>query len=517
MKRLLAIAIVVLALPVSTAIAQPGFEGTWSLDAGRSSALPPGMEQTMTIARDGEALAVKTAIVSDFGERTQEDRYVFDGAEHEVQTPGAGSGQRVATRRDERNFSASDRLEGPNGKTTVERVWSLSADGQELTIELTSNGFAGRTETRRLFVRGERASAPRAVVSRLFPVDLTVPVPPSPFLQGGKAQLVYELALRNFRAGDIEWKRLEVLDPSGRVLAALEGGELAARVSRPGTAPAPAEPCRIGAGMTAVAFLWVSVEGSAPTALRHRAIFSLPAAAGAERILESSPVAVGPPAIVLGPPVRGRGWVARWISNDSFHRRALLTLDGRAVIAQRFAIDWNRYDDRGVEQSGDETQNATYSVYGQPAIAVADAQVAKVIDGVPENSPPDIAPGVGLDAERALGNCVVLALPGGVFATYAHLQPGSLQVKAGDRVRRGQILGRVGNSGNATGPHLHFHLATGPGLEGEGLPYAIETFEELGRESVAGDTPTWDPQGARSTARRRELPVEHSVVAFPGD
>jgi hypothetical protein len=342
-------------------------------------------------------------------------------------------------------------------------------------------------------------------------------VPPSPFLQGGKVQLVYELALRNFRAGDIEWKRLEVLDQSGRVLAVMEDHSLAALVSRPGTAPALAEPLRIAGGMTAVAYLWIGVEGATPTALRHRAIFSLPAAAGAERILESSPVTVGPPAIVLGPPVRGRGWVARWISNDSFHRRALLTLDGRAVIAQRFAIDWNRYDDRGVEQSGDESQNATYSVYGQQAIAVADAQVAKVIDGVSENSPPNIAPGVGLDAERVLGNCVVLALPGGAYATYAHLQPGSLQVQVGDRVRRGQGLGRVGNSGNATGPHLHFPLATGPGREGEGLPYAIEVFDELGSENIAGDTPTWDPHGTRPTARRRELPVEHSVVAFPGD
>jgi hypothetical protein len=459
-----------------------GFEGNWTLDSGRSSVLPPGMEQTMSIVSDGADLKVTTVIVSDFGERTQEDRYVFDGAEHDARSPGAGSGTRVATRSDDRNFSASDRLKGPNGKTIIERAWSLSADGQELTIELTSNGFAGRSQTRRIFVRGERASRPSAVVSRLFPVDLTVPVPPSPFLQGGKVQLVYELALRNFRAGDIEWKRLEVLDQGGRVLVAMEGDNLAARLSRPGMAPGLAEPRRIGGGMTAVVYLWIGVEsGATPTALRHRAVFSLPAAAGAERILESSPVTVGPPAIVLGPPVRGRGWVARWISNDSFHRRALLTLDGRAVIAQRFAVDWNRYDDRGIEQRGDESQNATYSVYGQQAIAVADAQVAKVIDGVTENSPPNIAPGVGLDAERALGNCVVLALPGGVFATYAHLQPGSLQVKAGDRVRRGQILGRVGNSGNATGPHLHFHLATGPGLEGEGLPYAIETFDELGR------------------------------------
>lgn len=44
-------------------------------------------------------------------------------------------------------------------------------------------------------------------------------------------------------------------------------------------------------------------------------------------------------------------------------------------------------------------------------------------------------------------------------AFYGHLLPGSLRVKPGDRVRRGQVIGRLGNSGNSTGPHLHFHNA----------------------------------------------------------
>src|SRR5262249_44218642 len=155
---------------------------------------------------------------------------------------------------------------------------------------------------------------------------------------------------------------------------------------------------------------------------------------------------------------------------------------GKAVIAQRFAIDWNRYDEKGVEQHGDESDNTTYSVFGQEVIAVADATVARVIDGVPLNSPPNIAPGVGYDADKVMGNCVVLALPGGLYASYAHLKPGSIVVHVGDRVRKGQTIARVGNTGNATGPHLHFHVATGPGLEGEGVPYVIDSFEWLGTE-----------------------------------
>lgn len=501
-------------LVAATPSIRPGFEGVWSLDGGRSSALPPGMEQKMTITREGEALLVKTVIVTDFGDRTQDDRYVFDGAEYDTQTPGAGAGKRTTTRTGERTFTSTDHLKGPSGDTTIERAWSMSEDQREVTIQLTSTGFGGRVQTRRVFTRGESASAPAVSASRLFPVDLAVPVAPAPFRQGGKVQLVYELALRNFRVGEIEWKRLEVLDDAGRAIATYEGADLESMLTRPGTPPSLEQPRRIGGGMAAVAYLWVAIDGATPHALRHRASFALPSAStGAERIVDSALTPIGAPAVSVGPPARGRGWVARWISNTSFHRRGLFPVDGQAQIAQRFAIDWNRYDDKGVEQSGDESQNATYSVFGQEVIAVADATVAKVIDGVPQNSPPNIAPGVGFDPEKALGNSVVLALPDGLFATYAHMQPGSIQVKVHDRVHRGQLLGRVGNSGNATGPHLHFHIATGPGLQGEGVPYVIDEFEQLGSESLEGDKPAWDPS-ARPTRLHGELPVEHAVVAF---
>jgi murein DD-endopeptidase MepM/ murein hydrolase activator NlpD len=346
-------------------------------------------------------------------------------------------------------------------------------------------------------------------------VDLGVPRPPSIFHQAGRSVLVYELWLRSLRAGEIEWARLEVQDGSGRPLAAYEKDDLEALLSRPGLPPAQQTSRRIEAGGWAVAFLWIEVEGEAPRALRHRVLLSLPAAASGRRVVESSAIPVEEPALVVGPPARGEGWVARWASNTSFHRRTLLPLDGRASISQRFAIDWNRYDGAGVEQQGDASQNRTYSVYGQEILAVADGTVAKVIDGVEENNPPAIAPGVGFDPEKALGNSVVLALPGGLFATYAHMQPRSLRVKTGDRVRRGQVLGLVGNSGNATGPHLHFHISTGPGLSGEGVPYVIDAFTLLGQEKPGDQGPVWNPADAKRSAVHGELPSEHDVVAFP--
>jgi murein DD-endopeptidase MepM/ murein hydrolase activator NlpD len=66
---------------------------------------------------------------------------------------------------------------------------------------------------------------------------------------------------------------------------------------------------------------------------------------------------------------------------------------------------------------------------------------------------------------------ITIDLGDGQFAYYMHLQPGSLRVKAGERVRRGQVLARVGCSGDAREPHLHFELTDSPKLiAGEGLP-----------------------------------------------
>jgi murein DD-endopeptidase MepM/ murein hydrolase activator NlpD len=77
-------------------------------------------------------------------------------------------------------------------------------------------------------------------------------------------------------------------------------------------------------------------------------------------------------------------------------------------------------------------------------------------------------------------NYVIVALGNGGFAFYAHLQPGSLRVKPGDCVRRGQVLGLLVNSGNSDAPHLHFHISDANSLESEGLPYVFDSFEVLG-------------------------------------
>ena len=216
-------------------------------------------------------------------------------------------------------------------------------------------------------------------------------------------------------------------------------------------------------------------------------------------------------ALVLSPPLRGDGWLAaNGPSNASGHRRALIPVGGGSHIAQRFAIDWVQLREDGKTWTGDQLKNESYRCYGAEALAVADGVVAAVKDGIPENIPGATSRAVPITLETVGGNYVSLDLGQGRYAFYAHLQPGSLRVKVGDKVRRGQVLGLVGNSGNSTEPHLHFHIsnASSP-LASEGLPYALESFEQQ------GEGWGWKPTGAQAVKHVLEIPLQNAVVRFP--
>ena len=117
------------------------------------------------------------------------------------------------------------------------------------------------------------------------------------------------------------------------------------------------------------------------------------------------------------------------------------------------------------------TQIATTNAFGCPMprgtviLAPADGTVRSVVDGHP-NMPPG-----ELGGRPAGGNQIALEVAPREFLFLCHLQPGSITVQPGDQVAAGQVLGRVGNSGNTSEPHLHIHLQDSPnGDEGEGIP-----------------------------------------------
>lgn len=119
---------------------------------------------------------------------------------------------------------------------------------------------------------------------------------------------------------------------------------------------------------------------------------------------------------------------------------------------QRRALDIVVRDASGSSSRGDGKRNEDYYCYGKEILTPADGEVVTMIDGVPDNAPGS------MNGFSAVGNCVILKHAEREFSVLAHLQPHSIVVKVGDKVRAGQLLGKCGNSGNSSEPHLHFHL-----------------------------------------------------------
>jgi hypothetical protein len=383
-------------------------------------------------------------------------------------------------------------------------------------------------------------SAPGAGAQGALPptIDVTVPQPPVPASAGGKTHLVYELHVTNLGVSDLRLTRVDVVadDASARLLARYATGELNSVIDRPGitaSAPSgaadlpPSAPDRrsIGGGLRAVVRIWVTLDSAViPPALRHRVSVETTAPTGATvaGVVETWSMLVRrQPTLTLEPPFRGGTWyAANGPSNSSVHRRTLLAVHGRARIAQRFAIDWIKLGDDGTLFTGDPSRNESWHAYGQEVLAAADGIVTAVKDGIPDNTPLSPARAVPITLETVAGNHVIVEHERGRYGLYAHLVPGSLLAKLGERVRRGQVLGRLGNSGNSDAPHIHFHLcdANSP-LGCEGLPYVMERFEVLGRLELPDDLrkmAPWSPAPGRSPeVRTREIPLENELVRFP--
>lgn len=364
------------------------------------------------------------------------------------------------------------------------------------------------------------------------PVEIAIPIAPTPVKADGKAHLVYELHITNFSPNELTLTRVEVLsgERDSSPLAQYEESELAERLVRPGLLRTAPDRQRIGGGLRAIMFMWLTMDGSAsvPATLRHRLTFAMKSAtdsSGApggdsatgnsvELRGEGGQVAVrsGAP-LAIGPPLRGGEWLAaNGPSNVSLHRRALIPIAGKPCIAQRFAIDWVQLREDGRTWTGDQLKNSSYRAYGAEILAVADGVVSAIKDGIPENVPGITSRAVTITLETVGGNYVILDLGSNRYAFYAHIQPGSIRVKPGDKVRRGQVLGLVGNSGNSTEPHLHFHISDGNSPIGsEGIPYVFESFTVQGKG--------WGWKASASNAvpeeRRMEIPLQNAVVRFP--
>jgi len=255
-----------------------------------------------------------------------------------------------------------------------------------------------------------------------------------------------------------------------------------------------------------------------PAAIRHRIDFHFPGVPDSGSQVTGAAVAVDRrPLPVLGPPLRGGPWAAVYEPGmERGHRRVVYAIEGAAHIPGRFAIDWFRIDENGRMARGDGSRADSHFGYGAEVLAVADAIVAAVRDDM--TGPELVANAPRVSIGDASGNYVALDLGGGRFAFYEHLQPG-IRVRVGDHVRRGQAIGRLGFTGSATSPHLHFHLADANSpLGAEGRPYLIEGIRIVGSYNNIAAFARGGPWDLPREAIRSSTPVfpgPNSIVLFP--
>ncbi|MEF2977303.1 M23 family metallopeptidase [Subtercola sp. YIM 133946] len=347
----------------------------------------------------------------------------------------------------------------------------------------------------------------------------------------GLFHLVYELQVLNASPRPATIGSI-VSSAGGRQIGTLQGADLVSRTIPIGDYPFPPEPAsQIPAGTTVVILMDTTFESKdevpnqvdqtiaatfgdvRPGQANYAELF--PTEAVAHSVTQ---VGAGDP-VVVGPPLQGPDWVAvNACCSLSPHRGSIIPIGGRINASERYAIDWSRFDltrplvENGAQStfSGDASSNASYFTYDQPVLAVGDGEVAAVVNDLPDAAPHELQNGLPLDHYG--GNEVILKLSEGVYAFYAHLKPGSVTVKVGDRVTLGQQVARTGNSGNTTESHLHFQIMDGIApLTATNLPFEISSFDMVGTGSEDGSTFTRD-----GGARENELPLILSAISFPG-
>jgi hypothetical protein len=346
----------------------------------------------------------------------------------------------------------------------------------------------------------------------------------------GRIHLAYEYVITNPGSSFVTIDKVEAVTPEGRVDAQTSGPALAAMMKGADGTRLPAN---------GIGFLLMDVSypaGAAlPKSLSPRITMTRqlvgpdgkPASWPPTEPLPATISFTGPsadigttPAVVIAPPLRGPGWVAVNGCCDALtsHRGAIMSINGVTRAPERFAIDWIKLDGKGRAFTGKMTDLAGYAGFGEPIHAVAGGTVVNIYTDAAEQVP---GPPMGVTPASIGGNMLVVDIGGGKFAFYAHLQPGSLKVKLGDRVQTGQVIALLGNTGNTTAPHLHFHVMDGPSpLDANSVPYVFTRFTGTGRARDA----SWDDafaKGAPVTVdaaltgpHDRQLPLNNQVVDF---
>jgi len=199
-------------------------------------------------------------------------------------------------------------------------------------------------------------------------------------------------------------------------------------------------------------------------------------------------------------PLRGVWYVGYGASFHTGHRWA---------IPEEFALDIAKVGESGLSHKGDGTRFDDYYAYGADVLAAADGRVTSVANDQQEDPSAMQRPDETQEAYFArlqkeqgerlakgltaiTGNYVMIDHGKNEYSLYAHLQPGSVGIRVGEQVKAGEVIGKLGSSGNSTEPHLHFHVCDKPDpLMCAGIPVNFSNitiqWADLPRPIQSGD------------------------------
>jgi Peptidase family M23 len=352
-------------------------------------------------------------------------------------------------------------------------------------------------------------------------LNLTFLAQPAPIIQNGSTRLYYEMVITNFSKSNYLLEAIQA--NAGATTSGFDSQVLAQMIRRLGAGKQEQRSDRkIEGGAAVIVFLELDLgKDPSPGTIEHTL-----------RILdennEAHDVVLAPLKIsdelpiVVAPPLRGEWIAGDSASNhpDAAHRRAVLVDNGHAWLAQRFAIDWVQYqtvEGKRTTWMGPEDKNESYFCYDKPIYSVAAGDVVEMSDGMAENVPHSQQYAVPIDFNNAAGNHVVIEIAPHRYVLYAHMRPGTVQVKLGDKVGVGRIRGQVGNTGSSAEPHLHMHIDDRPSfLGGNGVPYAFTSGEASGPVEANVSSPTAVYFGPIGSQRPfvNDYPAENALVTF---
>jgi len=381
---------------------------------------------------------------------------------------------------------------------------------------------------------------PFARSSEAPPADEFTPVVASPLSNStvafpgtdGKQHVVYELVITNTLPTPATLKRIEVINPekSSAPLAQYEGTQLLSHLRALDNSEATGP--EIEYNGTRIFLIDLAFESRAlvPSQIRHRIGVLAASRPGHEKrtpvplSYTIAPVRLDSELREIGAPVRGKRWVVinGCCEVGGVHRSTGLPVNGGIHFAQRFAIDWMRLANSGHMVNGNASDVHNYVDYDAEVLAVADGTVEATLNDLDNQVPGKLPDPSTITLENVDGNHIVLDLGRGVFAFYAHLKKGSIRVTLGQRVKRGEVLANLGNTGNTSAPHLHFHLMNNPSVLGaSGVPYVIDRFTLSGQISeadfnaAAGLEGNWSKSlFVKGNPRQKEFPMDRAILDF---